>query len=165
MIPDQIVQETWQEVAKFEGKQARKEMTRLSKRQTDLLAFVALETEKLSHGAHELAVYLLFVVMRIFEKGGTVAQTSGQAILEQFQKNTGELERLSGAHDRFLERAAVDQASRQPHVMRYVVEALMEAGDGPDPIELTEEELGALFLVLKTAVDVLAAALEPRNNR
>jgi hypothetical protein len=165
MIPDEIVQETWREVARFEGKQARKEMTRLGKRQTDLLAFVVFETEELSRGAHELAVYLLFVVTRIFEKGGTVARIPSEGILQQFQKNTDELERLSGAHDRFLERAAVDQVSRQPHVMRYVVEALMEAGDGPDPVDLTEEEIGALFLVLKTAVDVLDAALEPRHKR
>jgi len=165
MIPDEIVQETWQEVARFGDKQARKEMTRLGKRQTDLLAFVLLETEELSPEAHELAVYLFVVVTRIFEKGGTVARIPDEAILQQFQKNIDELERLSGAHDRFLERAAVDQVSRQPHVMRYVVEAIMEPGDGPDPVELTEEESGTLFLVLKTVVDLLAAALEPRHKR
>jgi len=165
MIPDEIVQETWQEVARFEDKQARKEMTRLSKRQTELLAFVVVETEELSPEAHELAVYVFFVVLRIFEKGGTVARIPDEAILQQFQKNTDELERLSGAHDRFLERAAVDQVSRQPHVMRYVVEALMESGEGPDSVDLTEEELGILFLVFKTAVDLLDAALEPRHKR
>ena len=78
MIPDEIVQETWQEVARFGDKQGRKEMTRLGKRQTDLLAFVLLETEELSPEAHELAVYLLFVMTRIFEKGGTVARRSGR---------------------------------------------------------------------------------------
>ena len=41
----------------------------------------------------------------------------------------------------------------------------MESGDGPDPVELAEEETGMLFLVLKTAVDLLDAALEPRHKR
>ena len=47
----------------------------------------------------------------------------------------------------------------EPEVMRYVVEAVMEAGDDPDdPVELTEEEEGMLFLVLKTVVDLLHKA-------
>jgi len=51
-------------------------------------------------------------------------------------------------------------ASRQPHVMRYVVESLMETEGGPYPVELTEEEIGTLFLVLKTVIDVLDDALQ-----
>lgn len=164
MIPDEIVQETWQEVARFEGKQARKEMTRLGKRQTDLLGFVAFKTEDLSREAHELAIYLLFVLTRIFEKGGTVGRVPGEVILERFEQNTRELEHLAGAHQRWRAKAAADHLVRQPHVMRYVVEALMEAGDGPEPVELTDYELGILFLVLRTAVEVLDAALEPRHK-
>jgi len=157
MIPDELVQATWEEVAAFQGMRARKEMARLAKRQPDLLTFVAVETEDLSEEAHQLAVYLFFVVTRTFEKCGALARISTAVILEQFQYNISELERLEAAHDLFVERAAAGQASRQPHVMRYVVEALMEAGDEPDPVELTEEEIGTLFLILMTVVDVLDA--------
>jgi hypothetical protein len=160
MIPDEIVQATWKEVAGFRGMQARKEMARLAKRQPDLLPFVVVETEDLSPEAHELAIFLFFVVTRIFEKHCGVARISTAVILEQFQDNINELERLAAAHDRFVERAAAGQASRQPHVMRYVVESLMEAGGGPYPVELTAEEIGTLFLVLKTVIDVLDAALK-----
>jgi hypothetical protein len=44
--------------------------------------------------------------------------------------------------------------------MRYLVETLIEAPDGEDPVFLTEEEIGALFLVLKTVVDVLDHSIE-----
>jgi len=160
MIPDEIVQATSKEVAAFRGPRARKEMGRLAKRQPELLPFVVVETEDLSPEAHELAIYLFFVVTRIFEKGGTLSRISGTVILEQFQDNIDELERLAAAHDRFVEKAAAGQASRQPHVMRYVVESLMETGGGPYPVELTAEEVGTLFLVLKTVIDVLDDALQ-----
>jgi len=160
MIPEELVQATWEEVAAFQGMRARKEMSRLAKRQPDLLTFVAVETEDLSEEAHQLAVYLLFVIARAFEKSGTLERISTAIILQQFQYNISELERLEAAHDAYIERAAAGQAARQPHVMRYVLEALMDAGDEPDPLELTEEEIGTLFLVLMTVVDVLDAALQ-----
>jgi hypothetical protein len=72
---------------------------------------------------------------------------------------------FGGRHERFLERAAFQQVSGEPEVMRYVVEAVIEAGDDPeDPVELTEEDQGMLFLVLKTVVDVLQQAGGPKRR-
>ena len=43
--------------------------------------------------------------------------------------------------------------------MKYVVETLIEAPEGDeDPVELTEEDVGYLFLLLKTVVDLLDKA-------
>jgi len=39
--------------------------------------------------------------------------------------------------------------------MKYVVETLMEAPEDEDPVALTEEDMGYLFLLLKTVVDLL----------
>ncbi len=52
--------------------------------------------------------------------------------------------KLPGAHDRFFERVARVEVASQPHVMKYVVDTLMEFGETPDEIVLTEEETGAL---------------------
>jgi len=61
------------------------------------------------------------------------------------------MERLEGAHERFLDRVACVQTSRQPYVVNYVVDALMEE----DAVALTEEQKGFLYLLLKTVIDVL----------
>ncbi len=42
---------------------------------------------------------------------------------------------------------------------------LMESGEAPDEVVLTEEETGTLFLVLKTTVDVLDEAARSGHNR
>jgi hypothetical protein len=66
------------------------------------------------------------------------------------------MERLEGADEKFLDRIASVQTSRQPYVVNYVVGALMEEDDGgEDAAALTEEQKGFLFLLLKTVIDVL----------
>jgi hypothetical protein len=65
------------------------------------------------------------------------------------------VESLEGVHEKFLDRIAKVQLSGQPYVMRYVVETLIEAPEGEDPVPLSDEDIGFLFLLLKTVVDVL----------
>ena len=65
------------------------------------------------------------------------------------------MERLEGAHEKFLERIASVQTSRQLYVLKYVVDALMEENKGEDALVLTEEQKGFLYLLLKTVIDVI----------
>jgi len=156
-ISEAMVEETWQELAEFTPGQADREMNRTAKKQRELIGFIAAYTEDLSREAAELAFYMFFTIYRMFQKssGGGVQGIRGDQIEHWLDQNEGMLERLEGAHEKFVERVAKVEASRQPFVMRYLVETLIEAPDGEDPIPLTEEETGALFLVLKTVVDVL----------
>jgi hypothetical protein len=39
--------------------------------------------------------------------------------------------------------------------MKYVVDALMEESEDGDGVELTDEDKGFIFLLLKTVVDLL----------
>jgi hypothetical protein len=52
----------------------------------------------------ERAIYMFVVVYRMFQR----------------------------AHDKFLDRVASVQTSRQPYVLKYVVDALMEDGEAED---------------------------------
>ena len=50
------------------------------------------------------------------------------------------------------------QTSRQPYVLKYVADALMEDDEGEEPVALKDEQKGFLFLLLKAVVDVLDRA-------
>ena len=54
-----------------------------------------------------------------------------------------------------IDRVASVQTSRQPYVVKYVADGLMEDDEGEDAVALTEEQKGFLFLLLKTVIDVL----------
>ncbi len=161
LIRESRVDETCREIADFSPRRAEREMTRVARKQRELIGFIAAYTEDLSRDAAELAFATFFTIYRVFQKSaGGVKRISGGQIEHSLDQNENLLQRLDGAHEKFVERVAQVEASRQPWVMRYLVETLIDAPDDEDPVFLTEEEIGTLFLVLKTVVDVLDHALD-----
>ena len=155
-IPERIVEKTWQEVAGFSPDKAKKEMMKIGNSQPELLAFVMESPKDMGQEVRELAIYMFLVVCRMFQEGhGKIKKISSEEIIECYEHNEGLMERLEGPHDKFLDRVASVQVSRQPYVVKYVVDALMEGEEGEDAVALTEEQKGFLFLLLKTVIDVL----------
>ena len=156
-IAEHLVEDTWQEVAGFGPERAEREMNRTAGKQRELIGFIAAYTEDLSREAAELAFYMFFTIYRMFQKSckKAIRIIRGGRIEDCLDQNEALLERLGGAHEKFVERIAKVESSHQPYVMKYMVETLIEAPEGEDPVILTEEETGALFLVLKTVIDVL----------
>ena len=157
MIPDALVEATWQECAALAPKEARRRLAEIRRRQPALFAHVFAQAEVLTQPATELTVYLFFVIAQMFyrhcSKVRRVSPSSVIACAEDIETRVGALQ---GAHEAFLERAAVVLSGRQPHVFRYLVEAIIEAPTAAiDPVPLSPEEQGALFLILATAITVL----------
>jgi hypothetical protein len=159
LIPEELVEETWQEVAGFSPGRGQKEMEKLGKKQPDLLSFMLVFTEDLNPEVKELAIYMFFVVYRIFEKSSKkeIRKIPGKEVEKCYESNEKLVEKTEGIHEKFLERIAKTQVLKQPHVMAYVLTTLMEP-DEEDPIELTPEDIGYLFLLFKTVIDLLDQA-------
>jgi len=68
IIPEDLVTETWQEISGFTAERAKTEMTRVSKIQPNLLAFMVEFTQDLEPDVAELALYLFFNVYKMFQK-------------------------------------------------------------------------------------------------
>jgi hypothetical protein len=163
LIPEALVKETWLEIGALSETQARGHMDQIARSQPHLLAFVLESTEGSRTDAQQVGVYLFVVIYRMFEKtAGLLQRAKPQAIEAAYKRNEAFLEKLQGARARFLENAATSMISSQPFVMKYLVEALMEAPEGDDPVVLSDEETRLLFLILKTVVDILdEVELEP----
>jgi hypothetical protein len=67
------------------------------------------------------------------------------------------LDRLTGADESRIERAAIDQKEKQPWVWKYVVESLFEPDD-PD-LNLSDEDQGSLAIIMRTVVDALDSSV------
>jgi len=156
-IPEAIVEKTWQEVAGFSHAKAKKEMMKIGNSQPELLAFVTESSKEMGQEVRELGIYMFLVVYRMFQKAhGKIKKISSEEIIECYEHNESLMERLEGADEKFLDRIASVQSSRQPYVVKYVVDALMEEDDeGKDAVALTEEQKGFVYLLLKTVIDVL----------
>jgi len=156
LISEELVEETWQESAEFSPVRAQKEMLKVNKNQPYLLSFMIEFTQDLGLEVRELAVYMFYVVCRMFQKNSTkkIKRISPEEIINCYEKNEQLMESLEGTHDKFLERIAEVQLAGQPYVMKYVLETIIENSE-EDPVELTEEDIGYLFLLFKTVVGVL----------
>jgi hypothetical protein len=154
-ISEKIVEKTWQEVAGFNPLKANKEMMKIGSNQPDLLAFMMELTRESDQEVKELAIYMFFVVYRMFQKAkGKIKRISAKEISECYEYNASLMEKLEEAHEKFFDRAVSVQISRQPYVVKYVVDALMEEEQESD-LTLNEEQKGLLYLLLKTVIDVL----------
>jgi hypothetical protein len=113
-------------------------------------------SKEMDQEVREHAIYMFLVVYRMFQEAhGKIKRISSEEIIKCYEHNEALMERLEGAHERFLDRIASLQTSRQLHVVNYVVDALMEEDEGEDAVSLTEEQKGFLYLLLKTVIDVL----------
>ena len=157
-ITEDIVQATWKEVARLEEAETRADITSLGQQQPDLLAFLSTYFRDLSPQARELGLYLFYVVHRMFGRAGLQVpqRISAEHVFDIYDRNKTLLKRLEGAHALFYDRVA---KAHQPYVMSYVLGALVKFGEAPGETSLSENETATLFLVLKTAVDALDAAV------
>ena len=154
-LSEEFVEKTWQKVAEFTPDRANKEMLAMGKNQPDLLAFLMSYTDDLKQEVKELAIYIAFVVYKMFhDSGSKIPRISSKEIMAKYEENTHLIESLEGAHEKFIDRIANVQVSKQPYVMKYVLEALMEDAE-EDGIDLTEEDIGTLFILFKTEIEVL----------
>ena len=160
VIAEAVVEETWREVGALSETQARRQMDQIARSQPSLLAFVLGATGDLRTDAQQVAVYLFAVIHRMFEKAaGRLTRATPKEIDAAYGHNQAFLGRFEHAPKRFLEKGAEHAASSQPFVMKYLAEALTEAPEGDNPLVLSEEETGLLFLVLKSVVDILDGAV------
>jgi len=163
VVAEDLVEETWQEVASYTHDEISRVMERAGKRQPALLAYVMAETAESRADVQELAVYLYIVVFRMFDKlpGHKLKRVPIDRVERLSAQNEDWLERLGSAHERFFERTAEIESGKQPHVLRYLAEAIFEPEDAN--LCLTEHEQGLVFLILKTALDILDSACKKKR--
>jgi hypothetical protein len=157
-LSENLVEKTWQEIANYDAGRATKEMMEFGQIQPDLLSFILEFTEDLGEQAGELGVYLLFVIYHMFKNGygKEIKLITTEEIIECYEENERLMEKLEKAQDEFFNRVAEVQLSPQPYVIRYVVDSLTEEPEEDEDREpLSEEEVGFLFMLLKTVIDVL----------
>ena len=159
IVPEQVVEAAWLEIGGLSEDQARLHMQRLSRRQPALLAFVTTFSEDLGKDGAELGIYMFVAIVHMFEMHfGKRLQNVGPSRIESMhEENVKMLDRLTGAHERWLEQAAVAQSERQPWVWKYVVESLFEPDD-PE-LNLSEEDQGSLAIIMRTVIDALDSSI------
>ncbi len=154
-VSEEMVLNVIQDVDELREEKIEQEMERLSKNQPELLGFVLSATEDLDDDAKHLGIYLLFVIYKIFTTAyGRIRKATYKEIEESYEHNLSTLEQLEGAEENNIIEIAEREAERQPHILKYIAEALLMEDEEED-FYISQEDKGFLFIVLMTVINIL----------
>jgi hypothetical protein len=155
-ISEELVEKISKKISSIKPLEVNEEIQKVGQLQPDLVAFVMDSTEGLNPEAQELAIYLFFVVYRIFQASGAKIRKVSYAEIDTiFEKNETLFENEESP-DPLSDPLKIFPVLIQPYLIRYLSEALPEE-EGPTTA-VNEEEKGAIFLILKTVIEVLDKA-------
>ena len=147
------------EACSDEGEAFNPTATRLVKEQRRVSRFFEQNMGSMDPMAAQVALYMLSVTLRIFERaGGRMKKVNGASLSAASAKVNAQLESIFPADDGFSERAkAADRA--QPHILDEVLWALYEREDDKKEgeVDLDPTQSAMVYLLLWTAVEALDA--------
>jgi hypothetical protein len=154
-IPANIVEETWKRIASLSPCRAPGLIKRMGKEQPVVLAYLlAVDHDLLNDDERQLLLYLGVVVWQIMSQGSQPLPMITEDRLDAVEaKNIKMVEYLEGeTEESFLDATrTIIRNYRQPEVLKYVVEAIMEEPE--EGCAIRDENRGILFLDLKTVID------------
>ena len=158
-ISAEVVERTWQRIAGQSVKDAQKLVNRMSKEQPVVLAYLmAVDNDIFNQSEREVLLFLGVVVWQIMLQGTRPLPKVTEKILDKAGagnlKMAGYLQGETGSGFDEAVRKIIG-SYKQPEVLRYVVEAIMEDTEESSPIR--EGNKGIMLLDLKTVIDCFDA--------
>jgi hypothetical protein len=149
------VEETWRRMAAMSPEDAIKMAKLMQKQQPVVVTYlITVDSDILNQDERQLLFYLGVAVWQMMSQGGTCLPTVTEDMLISAEdRNVKMAEYLQGETEAgFVEATkTIINSYRQPEVLRYVIEALME-GEEEDGI-IRDENKGIMMLDLKTVID------------
>lgn len=133
---------------------------RLLEDQARLLRFFRGNLPQMDEQAGEVSLYLLAVIVRIFDQcGGKLARVGPREIEIATKKIAGATRGLLPWDGGFPERVRSVTDRAQPHILDEALNALFEREEKKDnEVDLDLEQAGRVFLMLWAATEALDAA-------
>jgi hypothetical protein len=154
-VSQDLVEATWKKAAAMNAKTALAIQKSAGKLQPELTGFVLRWTKELRPDAIGLALYVMVVVFEMFRATGVkIRKATDKSVMAHWKHCVEQADHLeaSGVEPDIL--PSLDLSTDEPHVLRYVIDALTEDSED-DSVFLTAKEFWHLLATLKTVVDTL----------
>ncbi|MBE9502780.1 MAG: hypothetical protein IME96_01220 [Proteobacteria bacterium] len=162
----EIVDKIYEETRDLSDKKISREMENLLSRQTEPFRFIHEMTSDVDAGITDMTSFIFYCVYRMYEEGyGKIAgRISADLITGCMEEHEDFIESLEGVHEAFFERLARNRLIVQPNVMAFVSNIIHEEMiDTESPC--SEEDIGHVFMTMKTLIDVLEKAFGGEADR
>ena len=165
MISAETVTQIWQRMAQTSLSDVPDLIARMKDRQPVVLAYL-LAAEGLDFDRNELEriLYIGMVVWQIMgQEQGRLLKVTRQGIIQAEEANYDFLDRMEAASEEEIAQLAekMMQDYPEPHVLRYILEAITEEEEDADETPMRDDYKGLVFVYLKTVLDAFIAASRP----
>jgi len=161
LIPRALVHE-WSETIGAQASTEQSNLTRIMKDNRRLSRFVEENFESLDEATRSVAMYLVGVVARIYEKaGGRMRIATWDQLRAATAKVEGQIGALLPLDDGFVARCHALTDRAQPHIVDEAVYALFERPSRPDEAQTPATERLKLLLLMWVANEVCAVNWTP----
>jgi hypothetical protein len=164
-ISAQTVMKVWQDMAQTPVEDATRFVAQMKDEQPVILVYLTyLDDLPFNQYEREIVFYLGMVVWQMIKQSKKRLHKVTRKKLEKAEEANYEMLSFmaSDTEADFVSatRTMLEQC-REPEVLRYIVEAIMEEDDDPDNPPIRDEYRGLAFVHLKTVLDAFIDSLVP----
>ena len=157
MITSESVEKACSEVGEYTDDHMVNEFDRFFRAQPAVCEFIVELTHESGHKIQELTLFLSYMIFKALEieRTGAVNVIKPEDIEAAYRETESWMTQISQAEGDALQSAiaASLQVDSEPHLLQYIVSELNEPME--DGAELTDEEKGEVFFLLKTIISSL----------
>jgi hypothetical protein len=157
MVTSESVEKACSEVGDYTDDFMVSEFDRFFRAQPAVCEFIVELTHESGHKIQELTLFLSYMIFKAIEieRTGVVDVIRPEGIEAAYRETESWMTQVSQAEGDELQSAIAASLQRdtEPHLLQYIVSELNEPME--DGAELTDEEKGEVFFLLKTIISSL----------
>ena len=158
MISSESVVRTCTEVGQFTDEQMAKEFDRFFRAQPAICEFIVDVTHESGQKIQELSLFLSYMVFKTVQasEAGFDRIVPPEDIEAAYRETESWMTHVSQAETSELQDAVAGSLHRdaEPHLLQYIISELNEPME--DDEELSDEEKGEVFFILKTVISAIS---------
>ena len=155
IIPYEFIESLQQEIDEMVPMDSQNKMKEVYLDQPNLSQYIVDFNDDLDDELNKYTLYLFSIIYLAIKKfyRKTLPVISDKDIIKAHEHNVDLMDKLETSHEVFITRMAETNLNKQPGIYRFITESIFE--ELGEIFDVTEEEEGWIFLVLKSTIDIL----------
>ena len=155
ILPYEFIESIQKQVDEMTPEDSQNMMNEVYLDQPNLSNYIVAINQDLDDELNKYTLYLfsiIYLAIKSFSQK-KLQVISDEIIIKSHENNVDLLESLETSHEVFINRIAETHLKKQPGIYKFITESILE--ELREMSNITEDEEGWIFLVLKSTIDAL----------
>ena len=155
ILPYEFIESIQKQVDEMTPEDSQNMMNEVYLDQPNLSNYIVAINQDLDDELNKYTLYLfsiIYLAIKSFSQK-KLQVISDEIIIKSHENNVDLLESLETSHEVFINRIAETNLKKQPGIYKFITESIFE--ELREISDITEDEEGWIFLVLKSTIDAL----------